>query len=136
MPLDSSPAAADVSVLAEVAGMVRDEARAERARGVPLKRAAPLIARRLGLSGARRVLAFLHGEVAEDDVRAVELEAVRRARRRTVRAIAADAAWAAEIEELKARIDAIEGREAGHGMGARNAARMVQVARQTPDQMV
>lgn len=119
----NSSAAADVSVLAEVAGAVRDEARAERARGLPLKAAAPLIARRLGLASARRVLAFLHGEVAEDDVRAVELEGIRRARARTVRAIGADAAWAADIEEIKQRLGAIE-RSVGHGSAVGIPARL------------
>ena len=117
-----SPAAPDVSVLAEVRDAVRDEARAERARGLPLKTAAPLIARRLGLPSPRRVLAYLHGEVAEDDVRAVELEAVRRARSRTVRAIAADAAWGPLFEDLQQRVSAMERRiedDAAVGMASR-----------------
>lgn len=128
----NSPASADISVLNEVAGAVRAEAHAERARGLPLKAAAPIIARRLGLPSPRRVLAYLHGEVAEDDVRAVELLAVRRAQR-TVRALASDAAWAADIEDIKARLAAIESQENRNGTAARSGAGLVQAARRLVD---
>lgn len=104
MPSDISPASAG-SILAEITGAVRAALHRQRAAGLPLKAAAPIVARHLGLPGARRVLAYHHGEVAGDDVRAVELEAVRRA---VPRALAADARHRTEIEAIKTRLAALE----------------------------
>lgn len=76
---------------------IRAELGVERAAGNPLKAAYHAVARRLGLS-PRRVRAYHHGEVQADSVTAAEL-------------IAADAAWRREIETIRARLAALEGRD-------------------------
>lgn len=112
MATGDSPTAPGISVLDEMRAAVRREADAARASGLPLKTAAPGIARRLGLLSPRRVTAYLWGEVAEDDVRAVELEAVRRARGCAVRVaeMADDITHKLELNSLHARLAALEER--------------------------